>query len=235
MALQDLLNQDLTADNRRIYVQEFFNQFIENFDSGLGERSKTLGKAKSLLEFYDLVRQALNDYEKRASVPDDQRILFTEEEPQDIEARSEAITFGLVKRQPGGFGQGPPMTAQVKNLKHMLREIGNDPSNPGYRSIVVGYWHDNQIRFTCWAKTNKAANARAVWFENFMEEYTWWFTAQGVARVIYQGQGSDISAVVNNNRWFGRPLEYYVKTESLKVFSEKTLDEVIVQLRTKTQ
>jgi hypothetical protein len=225
------IRPDLLVESPRIIIERTTDLLIER---AIGDqkgipRSTTLGNAKSLLEFYELVRQAIDDYEKRASVPETSKIRFTEEEP-DAKMDVESITFNLMKREPGGFGQGAPFESNVRNLRPIIREIKKDPTEPGYRTIIMGYWHDNIVRFTCWARTNKAANKRAMWFESLMEEYTWWFALQGLQRVIYWGQGADLVSDVQDNRWYGRPIDFYVKTETLRTYSEKTLEEILVRL-----
>jgi hypothetical protein len=230
--LQDLLDEDLTEDQSRVFVQQAFENILE---SALQVRvdhfpkSKTLGQAKSLLEFYDLVRQAIENYEERQGVPQELKINFTEEEP-DVESETEVITFSLVEREPGGWGRGAFGEANVKNRRPIIRALGTDPADPGSRQLVTGFWYENCVRFTCWARTNKAANARAEWFENLMEEYMWWFVLQGVPRVLFKKQHADIVTVVQNNKWYGRPIDYDVKTEKLRVFREKTLEEIILKL-----
>jgi len=233
--LEDLLKPELLEQTPRIVVQQATDLLLSRAVGSTASvpRSKTLGKAKSLLEFHDLVRQAINDYEIRASVLPDLKIIFTEEEP-DAKTEAETITFSLMRREPSGFGQGAPFESNVKNLRPIVREMGTDPTNPGYRTVVLGYWHDNIVRYTCWARTNKAANARAMWLEEMMEDYSWWFALQGVSRVIYWGQGPDLSITVDNNRWYGRPIDYYIKTETLRTFSEKTLEEILVRLEVET-
>lgn len=229
--LEDLLNEELTDQDPHIVVQRvtdlWINRTIADQNASQFPRSKTLGKAKSLLDFYDLVRQAIDDYETRKSASTQSKIFFTEEEP-DAESTKETIAFSLVKRQPGGFGQGAPFECGIKNLKPILREIGADLDNPTYRTFVMGYWHDNIVRFTSWARTNKAANTRASWFEGLMEEYNWWFVLQGMKRVIYWGQGSDLVLDIKNNRWYGRPIDYYVQTETLRTYSEKELEHILI-------
>jgi hypothetical protein len=235
--LQNLLDEELTEKDQRIIVQEAFD-FIKGDlmqqRGATGNRSVTPGRAKSLLEFYDLVRQSISNAEKRAGVLEDNKIRFTEEEP-DTNSSTETITFSLMRREPGQFGQGPPFGAKHQNLRPMLREENTDPSVPGYRFAVTGYWYDNLVRFTCWARTNKAANARAEWFENFMEEYTWFYRLQGVSRVIFWGRDADIVTDIDENRWYGRPINFFVKTEKIRVYSEKTLEEILVTLKTKSQ
>lgn len=225
------LNPDLLS-NVRIQVRDVFNNRLVDPDSKkIPGRSKTLGTAKSLLGFYELVGQAIDNYEKRANISDINKITFTEEEP-DINSKSEIITFSLLKREPGAFSQGAPFEGNIRNLRPMFREEGDDTSNPGYKYMVLGYWHDNLVRFTCWARTNKAANKRAEWFEGFMEEYSWWFKAQGTDRVIFTSRSADIVTEINGNKWYGRPLDYFVRTETLRVFNEKTIEEIMVNLTT---
>lgn len=231
--LQDLLDVDLTKEEQRIVVQQAFD-FMKGDPAQrrtpTGRRNTTPGQAKTLLEFYDLVRQSVVDLQTRAGVPEENRLRFTEEEP-DTNSETETITFSLMRREPGQFGQGPPFGAQHHNLRPMLREEFNDPDTPGYRIATTGYWYDNLVRFTCWARTNKAANARAEWFENLMEEYTWWFRLQGVSRVIFWGRDADIVTQVGEDKWYGRPINYFVKTEKVRVFSEKTLEEILIKLK----
>ena len=105
-----------------------------------------------------------------------------------------------------------------------------DPENPGYRRAVLGYWYDNMLTLTAWARTNKAANERALWLENVMEEYTWFFVYSGSQRVLYQGRRAEKLTEVENNKIYGRPIDYFVKTEKLRTVSTKTLEEIVVNL-----
>jgi hypothetical protein len=231
--LQDLLEPELMSGFQagQITVSGVTDLIIERAGGSRGilPPTKSAGDAKSLLEVYDLIRQAIENYEMRARTTSDSKVNYTEEEPETT-SQTETITFSLVKRVPGGFGRGAPLEADVRNLRPIVREIKDDPTNPGYRLITLGYWHENIIRLTCWARTNKAANARALWLEGLMANYDWWFVLSGVNRLIYQGQGTDLVEEFHNNRWYGRPIDYYVKTEKLVVFSEKTLESVLIEL-----
>lgn len=236
--LQDLLNEGLDSNNRRVIIEKVFDiDFTTNLSNSTrpsAEKSKTFGKAKSLLEFNTLVGQAINDMETRQRTPQDNRVNYTEEEP-DTESQTETITFSLLKRSPGAFGGGAPFESRVHNLVPMHREEGDDKENPGYRYVVKGYWYDNLVRFTCWARTNKTANKRAEWFEQLMQEYSWWYSLQGVNRVLFWDQGTDIVTVVDGNKWYGRPIDFFVRTEKLRVFSEKELEEILVRLDVTTE
>ena len=234
--LQDLLSKSLVnGPANHITVQEVTDSMIHRaYAEHHASLLTTSGAAKNLLEVQDLIRQAIEDYEMREKTTAQSKVNYTAEEPE-IDSRTETVTYSLVKREPGGFGQGGPFESQVRNLRPVLREVKDDPTNPGYRLITLGYWHENIIRLTCWAKTNKAANARALWLENLMEDYTWWFVLSGVNRILYNGQGADLVVNTNNNRFYGRPLEYYVKTETIRVYSEKTLEEILIKLKVSQQ
>jgi hypothetical protein len=228
--LEDLLREDLTVDNRKLIVRHIFtSSFTEAFSRQDIERSRSIGSAKSLSGFYDLVRLAIGDYETRSGVTEENKIFFTEEEP-DVDAEHESIVFSLIKRVPGAFGKGAPFEASVTNQRPMLRGSEVDPENPDYMQVTYGYWHDNIVRFTCWARTNKSANARAAWFEDLMEEYSWWYKLQGVDRVLFLERQADISTVVNSNKWYGRSIDYFIRTETLKVYNEKRLEEILLNV-----
>lgn len=226
--LQDLLNTELTEADVRVLVRSIFeNSLVDPDAKRIPGKSKTLGDAKSLNEFYELVGQAIDNYEKRAGVSAEKKVIYTEEEP-DTSSRTETVTFSLMSREPGSFSQGAPLEGKVRNLRPMFREEGDDPENPGYRYMVLGYWYDNVVRLTCWARTNKTANARAEWLEGLMEEYSWWYKAQGVDRVIFLGRHADIVVNVDGNKWYGRPIDYFVRTEQLRVFKEKTIEQIVI-------
>lgn len=234
MGILDILTDDLKKNNIRIIVEEVFGDI--GFDAsrasstrGVGDRSRTPGDSKTLNDFYLLVKRAIDDMELRASTPDDHKVAYTEEDP-DCESKSEVITFSLVLRQPGAFGQGPPFEGKVKNLKFVPRESIIDKDNPTYRVQINGYYYDNLVRFTAWARTNKEANARALWFEDLMSEYDWWFKLQGMQRVIFWERNTDIVTNVDENKWYGRPMNYFVRTEKLKAFSQKQIEEILIRL-----
>ena len=229
MAVEDILDEELTENNTRITVQRIFDMEIGKDLAGLASKSRTPREAKSLVGVYDTIRKVIEDMEKRLRTPEENKITFTEEEP-DTKAQTESITFSLVRREPGAFGQGAPFESNVRNLRPILREEQDDPENPGYRIATTGYFHDNVIRLTCWAQTNKAANARAEWLENLLTEYNWFFKVEGVDRFLFWSRNSDIIKVVDNNKWYGRPIDYFVRTETLRAYSEKTIEEILIKL-----
>jgi hypothetical protein len=229
--LEDLLNEDLTTDSLRITVSQQYDTLLERAVVLGDERGRSPKAAKSLRETYQLIKQVIDNYQTRANTPATHKVIFTEEEP-DEKAQQEMITFSLIRREPGAISKGPPMQNQHHNLTSRFREEIEDVENPGYRILTTGYWHDNIIRLTCWARTNKAANARAEWLEDVLEEYMWFFKAEGVDRFLFHEQHADISVDIKGNKWYGRPLDYFVRTEKIKTFKEKSIEEILINFST---
>ncbi len=234
MAVEDILEEELTENNIKITVERIFDMEVGKDRAGLASKSRSPREAKSLTGVYDLIRKTIEDTEKRLRMPEENKVTFTEDEP-DNKAQTETISFSLIRREPGAFGQGAPFESKTRNLRPVIREEQDDPENPGYRIATTGYWHDNLIRLTCWAQTNKAANARADWLEKLLDEYAWFFKAEGVDRFLFWERNSDIIKVVDNNKWYGRPIDYFVRTETLRAFSEKKIEEILLKVVTKQE
>jgi hypothetical protein len=229
----DIIDEELLEEPQRVKVvsETWFRGFINRATPW--EKTKTPWPAKNIVEVMTLVSQALTDYEARTGVTEDAKVNISYESP-DVDADLEVITIALAEREPGMYGQGRPRENQVKNRKPILREHLDDPDNPGYKRAVLGYFYDNTLRLTCWARTSKAANERALWLENVMEEYEWFFVYSGVNRFLYDRRRTEIVHGVGNNKIYGRPIDYFVRTEKIRNVSQKTLEEIYVRLTTRS-
>jgi hypothetical protein len=247
----DILPEALTREQARTIVKSHLDSIIDSgvkLNTGIGTgpfdvaRSKTPGDSKDVYEFCDLVRQAIENRQSLEKTTEEAKIILTSE-TADIEQVLEAITFSLERRQPGKFSEGAPFEGDVVNLKPIIREVAKDPDNPGYRKVVLGYWYDNLVRFTCWARTNKEANQRALWFEQLMQDYTWFYRLSGVSRVFFWDRGSDVEKATDTtsslqsttNKYYGRPIVYYVRTEKITALSEKELEQLIISVSLATK
>lgn len=218
---------DLKNDPVKIRVTSTFNGLIERADTS---RSVTPGNTKNYFEFCELLKTALDDYQERLKATNKVNLVWEKPDKLTLVQKSDLISIGLVRRQPGQLDQGAPFEGTVKQLKPLIRETKPDPDAPGYRKVIMGKWHDNLMKFTCWSQTNKEAITRAFWFEEFMDKYAWFFRASGVGRVIYSGQEED--EVINNDgdKVYGRPILYFVRTEELTEYSEKEIEEIYLNL-----
>lgn len=221
---------ELLLERRQVTSQVFEGIRHASVDGTDGSaRSRTPGKAKNYFEFLDLVSKALKDYQTRQGVPEEKMITLSWESP-DLNKTTETIAIGLVKRVPGSFAEGSPFEGSVQNLRPILREVKQDSNHPGYRNLYLGYIHDNLIQFTCWALTNKEAITRSFWFEDFMNKYTWFFRVSGVARVLFMEQSQDIFTETEGKKFYGRPLNYFVRTETIDIISEKQIEEIGIDI-----
>lgn len=233
----DILPEDLKTKQPsfRFIAQSQFNSLLQTA-TRLERHQRSVGDSKNIVETMELIQDAIDDYQKRENKTSDAAIDIIYNRP-DSERYVETISIELISRQPGEFGQnraGRPSpgrnSGEVRNLKPLLREVLDDVNNPGYKRMVLGFYYDNVLRLTCWARTNKQALKRMLWLENVIQEYTWYFTYSGVNRLYPQGQTKDIVEVVNGNKYYGKPIDYFVKTEKIITVSEKTLEEITVNL-----
>lgn len=224
----DLLDPKLLKTTSGIKVVAS-NQFQGLINRAERPRTTTPGAAKDIIEVMDLIQNAILDCEKRTRTTTDGKIDVVFEYPTKA-IDVETISISFQQRVPGGFGQGAPMESSTHNRKAILREVVDDEDNPGYKRAVFGYLYDNVLRLTAWARTNKAANARAIWIETLMDEYMWYFVHSGVNRILFEGWQKSEVLDIGDNTFYGRPIEYYVKTEKITTVSQKTLEDIMINL-----
>lgn len=227
----DILDPELlkTPSGIKKIVEHEFHRLVSR--AVADERTKTPGAAKSIIETLDLIRQVVLNYEERAHTAKDAKLDVVFED-LDRDTELETLSLQIVDRQPGMFGQGSPNENKIKARRPILRELVDDPDNPGYKRAVLGFFYDNTLRMTCWARTNKQANTRALWLEGLMEEYTWFFIYSGVNRILYNGWRPPKMTQINNNKYYGRTIDYFVRTENIINISQKTLEEICIKVAT---
>jgi hypothetical protein len=215
----------------QVVVERIYDLKVGDRESGYESRERMASPfpAKSLLEVPGLLEQALRSQQEREQIDDKSRLIFTLEDP-DVTRKLETITFSVVKSAPGGLGNGSPFGQQAMNLRPFLREERDDPDNPGYKKAVLGQWFDNIIRLTCWAHDSWGSEKRVNWLMDTIEEYTWWLTMQGISRIWFWGRNADETREVQNNKIYGKSVDYFVRTEKLSTVSTKVLEELVIKL-----
>jgi len=225
--LLENLNPALLEEQARVTV----NHVVSNMTSAALRQtgaSRTPGVSKNIEGFYTLVKEAIDHVENVGDVSDEMKVDFTRD--YSLKGmKNEIITYSLKKRQPGDFSQNEPFGGgAVKNYRPIFREELEDEDNPGYKKLTFGYWYDNMVEFKCYGRTNKEADDRALWFENFMTNYLWFFRYSGVQRVLYLGRGEETSVEADGYTMFGRSIKFFVRTEEISVVSEKAIEQVVV-------
>lgn len=231
----DILPEELTEDQRIIVehiVQRVVPVTYKDLDSQ--ERVRQPREAQDIDGFFVLVNNALKDKQVDEGIGDDKKLIFTEELPP-VDLATEVVTYSLIRREPATMG-GPPFEGSRHELKSHIRSIEDDPNHVGFKVITLGQHFENEVIFTCWAKTNKQANKRALWFEDLMREYAWYLKYNGVMECIFMRRLEDSSLDLTGERniLYARPLVYYVRTERLTHLSEPTIRRIVVQYDTDT-
>lgn len=193
-------------------------------------RLKSPEPAKDIDGFYELVGQALRQYQLQEGKAEDRLIIFTEDWPPD-EYKRETISFQLKSRMPAVMGKTAP-EGSPREYKPNLRDSFPDPDVPGHEIHEIGWMMDNYIRFVVWSQSNKEANKLALWFEDFMNCFLWFFRKQGVNQLYFYEREDDFQ--IFEKRLVGRPLVYFVRTEKVTQVRERVLEELVVSLTVKT-
>ena len=232
MLLEGKMDKELLAAKIDNYLEQLA---INAAELGASPRLRTPYPAQDIDGFFRLVGRAISAQQEAEGVQNP--IIYTEEMPEnDDNISSEVITYSVNMRKPGAaeqMGQGSIMGDRVTRArKRMFREAFDDPDHPGLKVYTYGQEFDNRVEFKIWAKTNKTANARAMWFENFMETWRWYFEASGVKMVLYEGRDADIHLSPENRKLVCRPLIYYVRTEKITVVKEYSLRSLVVESST---
>jgi hypothetical protein len=210
------------------YLAQLATQAAEEARS---PRLRTPAPATDIDGFFRLVGQALKRQQEIDGAK--KEIFYTEEFPEkDDNINGEVITYSVVSRLPGTFERknvGAAMNeGNIRQRRKIFREATIDPDHPGSRIYTYGQWFDNRVEFDIIAQTNKTANQRAIWFEDFMDSWTWFFEANGIASLRYEGRGADSVVTPENKKIAIRPMIYYVHTEKVTVVREHTLRSLIV-------
>ena len=125
----------------------------------------------------------------------------------------EAITWSIVKMEPGSLNSEPFM--RPRTLRPMHREIKRLVANEDYGVDTAGKYFDCMVQFDCWARTNRAAEDLITWFESFMDLYTAVFLYNGVMKCFFWERAMDELVTRWRNDIVNRTVRYYVRTESV--------------------
>lgn len=230
----DILPDDLTAE-QKVIAEHIFEDFSNRAEVRLrseflaaGERMRQPRPAKNIDEVTDLVQRVIQDKQNSEEIVSDRQVFFTEEYPP-VDFKTEAISFRLVSREPASTSGGRHLNQRRQEWKPKIRSIEDDPNRPGYRVVTMGQKFESNIEFTCWARTNKRANMRALWLEDVLQEYAWYLKYNGIDEFYFLRRDRDFQTELEGNTVFGRPLVYFVRTERLTHVSEPTIRRMIVK------
>jgi hypothetical protein len=191
--------------------------------------------SRDLPEFFAEVATILDDYQNRLNINEQDRITLCEEGPP-VPLTTQVISYKLKKRAPGVVSPARPGISSSARSRHewvpRCRYIIADPEKPNTKTYVMGQFFDNMIEFTCWARSNKAANSTALLFQDLMNTYRFYFKLKGFSEVIFEERLEDVQmdAETQGNTLKGRPLTFYVRTDRTFSISENVLRDIVINL-----
>jgi hypothetical protein len=185
-------------------------------------------EGSEIKEFFELVQSAVLSRQNAEGVPQDKRILFLADDPPEA-IDTETITYYLKTRMPGNVDQGPAGQGKIKEVTPHVRSVRQHPDHPSEKLITMGRFYDNWVAFTVYAKTDKVALDRMLWFEKTMDIYSWLFRLYGF-RVVQMGVGDRDRFKIDQSTVTTYPMSYMVKTDDTFHYGTQELREVLLDV-----
>ncbi len=164
----------------------------------------------SLDGFLSLTSNIIEKAQEKDGIASDDQVKLTEEYPPEEfhNFGDEVIAYRLIKREPANMNR--------KGTGRPQRSFGHSydlqkPNFPNKTIFVEARPVDHIVELTCWAKTNKIANKRAIWLEKLLINNSWQYQVKGVERFYWEGRGPDTYTTTGEQRLFYRPLRFFVR------------------------
>lgn len=204
-------------------------QVLKWYQSRFARENREVAKypmGRDLNDFFPLVHEVLLSKERAENV--EKFVLFVEEDPPEA-LDTETITFRIQSRAPGQFSQGPAGSATHKEVRHHIRSIVDHPEHATEKLVTMGKFYDNHIRFNVYARTNKRARERLLWFTSTMDSYLWFFALNSF-KVIEKGVGDRERPEIDGLTVTRYPVSYYVRSEDVRHLGTQEIKQILLTL-----
>jgi len=236
--LTEKVNEDLLDERNRVTVMLLEGDNIRNqyeiaveldnpfeFDA---TRFLPNQKPMSLPRFFSIASELIKDAQKREGVKNDKIIRLIEEyPPEPFEGYGdEIIVSRVLKREPG------LMNTKGTSRPHRKGTYAYDlvsPNHPNKVIVIESRPIDHLIEFSCWGKSNKLANARALWLEKLFVNHAWAFEYQGCERFHWKNRGPDTYMTTGGQRIFYRPVNFFVRFREFEVKAHPQIRKIIME------
>lgn len=182
----------------------------------------------TLIDFFYLVKNVLIVRQNTENIAENKRILFLEDQPPE-DLNTEAITFEMKKRLPGLISRGSSQTNGVREITPHVRSVSEDTENPGQRIIETGKYSDHIVYFYTYARSSMVALRRALWLENTLDSFNWFFRYFGF-RVNHEETLEKEDEMIGNLRLVRYPVSYFVRCDNLFYVSSQELREIVLKM-----
>jgi hypothetical protein len=166
--------------------------------------------------FFEIAASLIADAQTRAGTTGDNQVKLSEEYPPE-EFQSfgdELICFRVLKREPANMNT--KATGRPQRSSSWYYETYS-AKYPNKVIVVESRPIDHIIEFSCWAKTNRLANARALWLEQLFINHAWAFQVKGAERFFWRDRGPDTYMTSNGQRLFYRPINFFLRYREFEV------------------
>ncbi len=91
------------------------------------------------------------------------------------------------------------------------------------------------VEFTCWSKSARLANSRALWLERLFVNHAWAFKVQGVDRFYFQSRGSDWYTTTGGQELYARPVQFFVRLSEFRVKADSLIKHITLEIGTASE
>ena len=208
-------------------ITRSINTYIDN----IVKSGRPGPKAGSLLNFLKLVQNAIKSRQASECVKEDKRLLvMADDPPSEKEVDTEAITFYLGNRESGAMSRTAGADRSViREHVHHFRSVQQHPDHLGEKLVTMGRYFDNVVVFNIYAKTDKQALKRLLWFEDLMSSFMWYFKAYGI-RVIELNASRVGKESIGQLSLAKYSVSFFVRTEDTYQFGQQELRHVALNI-----
>lgn len=163
----------------------------------------------NLFKFFSMVKTIVEN-----TMPDIR--LFSGDKPP-VNVETPVITYRVRSKEP------------FRELKPRIREIIQDPFNPGYDITIWGWWFNHEIRFHCWDISSSKSQEIADRFEDNVMAYFGVLKERGVSEIFYLGRIEDREEVAWRDDLDKTTCVFRVRLEKIIPVSEKVLEKITIK------
>ncbi len=224
-------NGKSSSQNINSKINQFVKEFVDDFriKSLNGNVPGTTLPASDINDFSELLAFIISKQQEYEGIqPIDQ--LEVREKYSDMRIERDTLAWSLKNRKPGLFAAGKVGNDHVQEYTMHLRGIFDDPYNPGQAIAAFGQKMDNFINLCIYSGDAKSANSRAIWLERVMDECKWIFHYNGFERVLFHERTDDTFEEIAGNRFHGRHLVYFVRSEKIVLYRVALLRKLVFDL-----
>lgn len=184
----------------------------------------------SLPVFYEIASKLILNAQERAGIKKSKRVKLIEEYPPEPfdDYGDEVIAYRLLKREPALMNtKGTSRPHRKSTYSHQAMT----PDFPNKTIVIESRPIDHVIEFNCWAKSNKLANARALWLEKLFVNHAWAFEVQGCERFYWKNRGPDTYMTTGGQRLFYRPVNFFVRFREFEIKAHPNIKQILFEVK----